>query len=140
MNLPFGCAPMVSDRIAEPPKALVAVVIPCLNEATTIGKVIDDFRGALPDARIIVIDNLSKDGTGELARAAGADVLVESRRGKGYALIRGFQASRDAEYVVVVDGDDTYPAEDASKLLAALQGGADMAIGTRLMSHEAGAV
>ena len=95
----------------------VAVVIPCYNEAATIGKVVADFRSALPGARIIVVDNASSDDTAAIAEAAGALVLSESRRGKGYALLHGFRAARRARYVVMVDGDDTYPAEDALKLI-----------------------
>lgn len=114
----------------------VAVVIPCLNEAATVTKVVADFREALPTAQIIVVDNNSTDCTADLARQAGAFVVHESRRGKGYALQRGFQASREAQYVVMVDGDDTYPAQDAIRLLAALDEGADMSIGTRFVSHD----
>lgn len=117
----------------------VAVIIPCLNEAATIAKVVADFREALPSALIVVVDNNSTDGTGTRAREAGALVVHESRRGKGYALQRGFQTSRDAQSVIMVDGDDTYPAQDAVKLLQALDEGADMAIGTRLVSHDPGA-
>lgn len=126
---------MTAQSVAGPGRR-VAVVIPCLDEAATIAKVVADFRSALPGARIIVVDNNSTDGTGDRAREAGASVIRESRGGKGYALQRGFQASRDAEYVVMVDGDDTYPAEEVGKLLTALEEGADMSIGTRLVSHD----
>jgi glycosyltransferase involved in cell wall biosynthesis len=116
----------------------VAVVIPCHNEACAIAKVVRDFRSALPGARILVVDNASSDGTAEIARSAGAEVAFESRRGKGYALLRGFAMTRDADYVVMVDGDDTYPAEDAQKLLECVRAGrADMAIGTRLQTYSA---
>jgi glycosyltransferase involved in cell wall biosynthesis len=117
----------------------VAVVVPCYNEAATIAKVVADFKRALPGARIIVVDNASSDGTGAIAEAAGAFVLTESRRGKGFALLHGFRAARGASYVVMVDGDDTYPAEDAVKLVAAVESGADVAIGTRLADYESGA-
>jgi glycosyltransferase involved in cell wall biosynthesis len=117
----------------------VAVVIPCYNEAATIGKVVADFRSALPGARIIVVDNASSDDTAAIADAAGALVLSESRRGKGYALLHGFRAARRARYVVMVDGDDTYPAEDALRLIEAVENGADVAIGTRLTDFESGA-
>jgi len=113
----------------------VAVVIPCHNEACAIAKVVRDFRAALPGARIVVVDNASSDDTAEIARAAGAEVAFESRRGKGYALLRGFAMTRSADYVIMVDGDDTYPAEDAHKLLDCVRAGlADMAIGTRLQT------
>ena len=115
--------------------ASVAVVIPCHNEESAVAKVVNDFRAALPGARIVVVDNCSSDGTAEAARAAGAEVVFESRRGKGYALLRGFALTRDADYVIMVDGDDTYPAEDAHKLLDCVRAGAaDMAIGTRLQT------
>ena len=121
------------------PRADVAVVIPCYNEAATVGKVVADFRRSLPGARILVVDNASSDGTAAAARAAGARVVVESRRGKGHALLRGFDAVRDAASVVMVDGDDTYPAEEVGALLAAVDGGADVAIGTRLHVIDEGA-
>jgi glycosyltransferase involved in cell wall biosynthesis len=116
------------------------VVIPCHNEAITIGKVVADFRAALPTAEIIVVDNASKDRTAEVAEAAGARVVYESRPGKGFALVTGFRQVPDADRIVMVDGDDTYPAEDVGKLLAAAERDADMAIGTRLSGdHEKGA-
>ena len=118
---------------------LVAVVIPCHNEECSVGKVVGDFRRALPAARIIVVDNASDDATFERAVDAGATVLRESRRGKGFAVVRGFRAARDADFVVIVDGDDTYPAESVHALLDGLRGGADMTIGTRLTSYEDGA-
>jgi len=117
----------------------VAVVIPCHNEAATIGKVVADFTTALPGAQIIVVDNASSDDTAAVAAEAGARVVLESRKGKGFALLNGFRAARGAEYVVMVDGDDTYPAEDVGKLLEAVESGADVAIGTRLTDYEAGA-
>jgi glycosyltransferase involved in cell wall biosynthesis len=94
----------------------------------------------LPDARIVVVDNGSSDETALRARRAGADVVHESRRGKGYALLRGFEEVRDAESVVMVDGDDTYPAGDVHKLLEQVRAGrADMSIGTRLQDFSEGA-
>jgi glycosyltransferase involved in cell wall biosynthesis len=117
----------------------VAIVVPCYNEEATIAKVVTDFRRVLPGAHVIVIDNASSDDTGMVAEHAGAFVLSESRRGKGFALLHGFRAARDARYVVMVDGDDTYPAEDAVKLLEALENGADVAIGTRLADYETAA-
>ena len=117
----------------------VAVVVPCYNEEATIAKVVADFRRAVPGARIIVVDNASSDDTAGAAAAAGAHVISESRRGKGFALLHGFRAARGASYVVMVDGDDTYPAEDVGKLLAAVEEGADVAIGTRLTDYESGA-
>ena len=117
----------------------VAVVIPCRNEERSIGKVVADFRRELPAAKVIVVDNASSDATFERATEAGAVVLRESRRGKGFAVVRGFRASRDADFVVIVDGDDTYPAESVHQLIDGLRAGADMTIGTRLHSYEDGA-
>jgi glycosyltransferase involved in cell wall biosynthesis len=119
----------------------VAVVIPCHNEELTVGKVVADFRAVLPQAQILVVDNASRDRTGEIALAAGAEVIREPRPGKGFALLSGFRKARadGAEYLVMVDGDDTYPAEDSLKLLAAAEDGAEMVIGTRLTDYEEGA-
>lgn len=114
----------------------VAVVIPCRNEGRSIGKVVSDFRRVLPAAQVIVVDNCSTDDTGLRAAEAGARVVRESRPGKGFAIVRGFAVARDADYVVMVDGDDTYPAEEVIGLLGALDDGADMAIGTRLNSYD----
>jgi glycosyltransferase involved in cell wall biosynthesis len=124
-----------------PDSSRVAVVIPCHNEEATVAKVVADFRAALPDALILVVDNASRDRTAELARAAGAQVLCERRPGKGFALLSGFRKARAsaAEYFVMVDGDDTYPAEDVGQLLAAAEGGAEMVIGTRLEGAQEGA-
>jgi len=100
---------------------------------------VSDFRRELPAAKVIVVDNASSDATFERATEAGAVVLRESRRGKGFAVVRGFRASRDADFVVIVDGDDTYPAESVHQLIDGLRAGADMTIGTRLHSYEDGA-
>lgn len=117
----------------------VAVVIPCRNEEVSIGKVVADFRRVLPEARIVVVDNASTDATSARAQEAGAIVLRESRPGKGFAVVRGFRATRDVDFVVIVDGDDTYPADAVQDLLNGLRAGADMAIGTRLHSFDDGA-
>ena len=138
----MGPAPLLFLRMFAPtadPTESVAVIIPCLNEAATIGKVVADFRTMLPAARILVIDNRSTDTTAATAREAGAIVVRESRRGKGFALIHGFRLTRDADMVVMVDGDDTYPAGAVVELLDAVRDGADMAIGTRLRQPEKGA-
>ncbi|MBW8769175.1 MAG: glycosyltransferase [Gemmatimonadetes bacterium] len=134
----------VADPVAPRPSfwgpgQSVAVVIPCRNEERSIGKVVEDFRRALPGALIVVVDNASTDATALRASEAGATVLHESRRGKGFAVVRGFRATRDADFVVLVDGDDTYPAESVHALLDGLRAGADMTIGTRLTSWEDGA-
>lgn len=107
----------------------ITVGIPCLDEAATIGGVVADFRARFPAARILVIDNGSTDGTGEKARVAGAEVLLEVRRGKGWAVQRLFQECRSA-WLLMVDGDDTYPADGAARLVAAADG-VDVVVGDR---------
>jgi glycosyltransferase involved in cell wall biosynthesis len=115
----------------------VAVIVPCLDEAITIGKVVDDWRRALPDAEVWVVDNGSTDGTAEIAASHGARVIHESRRGKGFAMRTAFRRI-DADVYVMVDGDDTYPAESAEVLLAPIrEGRADMTVGSRLMKGTA---
>lgn len=116
----------------------VAVLIPCYNEAVTIGKVVDDFRRALPDAVVYVYDNNSSDDTADIARAHGAVVRSESRQGKGN-VVRSMFREIDADYYLMVDGDDTYPAEAASDLLEPLASGlADMTVGDRLSNGSYG--
>ena len=115
-----------------PEQGSVAVLIPCYNEAVTIGKVVDDFHRVLPDATVYVYDNNSSDGTGEIAREHGAVVRSERRQGKGN-VVRQMMRDIDADYYLMVDGDDTYPAEAAPELLAPLVADeADMVVGDRL--------
>lgn len=110
----------------------IAVIIPCYNEALTIGKVIDDFRSELPEATVYVYDNNSTDGTAEIARTRGAIVKYEPRQGKGNVCRQMFR-DIDADCYLMVDGDDTYPAESARLLCAPiLAGEADMVVGDRL--------
>lgn len=110
----------------------VAVLIPCYNEAQTIVKVVEDFRAALPEATIYVYDNNSTDDTAELAASAGAVVRREPRQGKGN-VVRSMFRDIDAAYYLMVDGDDTYPAEAAAELLAPIIAGeADMTVGDRI--------
>lgn len=112
----------------------IAVLIPCFNEAGTIHKVISDFRAALPEAVIYIYDNNSTDGTAEIAFSAGAVVRREYAQGKGNVIRRMFREI-DAECYLMVDGDDTYPAEAAPKLVeGVLERGADMVVGDRLSS------
>ena len=112
----------------------IAVLIPCYNEAATVAKVVADYRAALPGATIYVYDNNSTDGTGALAAAAGAVVRREAQQGKGNVLRRMFREV-DARCYLLVDGDDTYPADAAPKMVAAvLEHGADMVVGDRLSS------
>ena len=112
----------------------VAVLIPCYNEAKTIEKVVKDFKKELPDAKIYVYDNNSKDGTDEIARKAGAIVKYETKQGKGN-VIRTMFREIDAECYIMVDGDDTYPAESAKEMVkAVLEENVDMVVGDRLSS------
>ena len=90
----------------------VAVLIPCYNESKTIEKVVRDFRETLPEAVIYVYDNNSSDGTDRIAREAGAVVRYEREQGKGNVIRRMFREI-DAECYIMIDGDDTYPAESA---------------------------
>ena len=106
-----------SDGVAPP--ARVAVLIPCFNEAVSIAAVVEDFRRALPVAAIYVYDNNSTDGTAERALAAGATVRRERLQGKGHVVRRMF-ADVEADAYVLVDGDGTYDADDAARLVAAL--------------------
>lgn len=116
----------------------VAVLVPCYNEAATIEKVVRDFRAALPGAPVYVFDNNSVDGSAELAKLAGAIVVRSPRQGKGNVVQHMFDTV-EAEYCVMVDGDDTYPASAVCQLLeTARSSGADMVVGTRLESHRGG--
>lgn len=110
----------------------VAVLIPCYNEAVTIKKVVEDFKRELPGAAIYVYDNNSTDGTARIARDAGAIVRYESRQGKGNVCRQMFR-DIEADCYLMVDGDDTYPAEPAAALCSpVLNGEADMTVGDRL--------
>lgn len=110
----------------------IAVLIPCYNEEVTIKKVIEDFKKVLPESDIYVYDNNSKDKTAQIARENGAIVVKEPRQGKGN-VVRSMFRKIEADYYVMVDGDDTYPAEFVKELLKPIIAGeADMTIGDRL--------
>ena len=111
----------------------VAVLIPCYNESKTIAKVVADFQAVLPEGSVIyVYDNNSTDGTAEIAAAAGAVVRHEYQQGKGNVIRRMFREI-DAQCYLMVDGDDTYPAEFAPEMIAkVLDRGVDMVVGDRL--------
>ena len=110
----------------------IAVVVPCLNEEATIGLVVRKFRTVLPTAELYVVDNDSTDATERVAREAGATVLRETRRGKGHAVRKAFREV-EADIYILVDGDDTYPAEEAPRLIQPiLDGDADVVVATRL--------
>lgn len=112
----------------------IAVLIPCFNEAKTIGSVIAGFKEALPEAVVYVYDNNSSDGTDRLAREAGAVVRYERQQGKGNVIRRMFREI-DAEVYLMVDGDDTYPADMACRMVELVRDyQADMVVGDRLSS------
>ena len=112
----------------------IAVLIPCFNECKTIHKVVTDFKRVLPEAVIYVYDNNSTDGTDEIARDAGAIVRYEYLQGKGNVIRRMFREV-DAECYIMVDGDDTYPAEPSREMAdKVLKYHADMVVGDRLSS------
>src|SRR6056297_2255723 len=117
---PTGAIAEEIDRAMDRLDAFeIAVLVPCYNEQQTIGKVVRDFRAALPDALIFVYDNGSTDRTADVARQAGAIVRHEDRRGKGNVVRRMF-ADIEADVYVMVDGDDTYDANAARRLVAEL--------------------
>lgn len=110
----------------------IAVIIPCYNEALTIGKVVDDFHREMPEATVYVYDNDSTDATAAIAMKHGATVRYEPRRGKGNVCRQMFR-DIDAACYLMADGDDTYPAEAAKSLCEPiLDGKADMVVGDRL--------
>lgn len=112
----------------------IAILIPCYNEESTIEKVITDYRRRLPDSRIYVYDNNSTDRTADIAREAGAIVRRERQQGKGNVIRRMFREI-DAQVYLMVDGDDTYPAEYAPEMVRlVLEEQADMVVGDRLSS------
>lgn len=112
----------------------IAVLIPCYNESKTVEKVVRDFRRVLPGATVYVYDNNSTDNTDELAKNAGAIVRYEYQQGKGNVVRRMFQ-DIDAKCYILVDGDDTYPAEAAPKMAdSVLKKNVDMVVGDRLSS------
>lgn len=112
----------------------IAVLIPCYNESKTIEKVVKDYKKGLPEADIYVYDNNSTDGTDKIAAKAGAIVKYEYKQGKGN-VIRSMFKQIDADCYLMIDGDDTYPKENAKEMCEyVLNGQADMVIGDRLSS------
>ena len=112
----------------------IAVLIPCYNESQTIKKVINDYKKVLPEATIYVYDNNSNDNTDEIAKAEGAKVCYEYQQGKGNVIRRMFREI-EAEAYIMVDGDDTYPAEFAPQMVnLVLDKKVDMVVGDRLSS------
>lgn len=112
----------------------IAILIPCYNESKTIAKVVKEYKKALPEAKIYVYDNNSTDGTGEIAKKAGAIVKQEYRQGKGN-VVRSMFRDIEADCYLMIDGDGTYPADCAHKMCdMVLVDGADMVVGDRLSS------
>lgn len=114
----------------------IAVLVPCYNEEKSVGKVVGDFRAALPTAAILVYDNNSTDDTARVAGAAGAEVVHEVRQGKGFVVRRMF-ADVDADIYVLVDGDATYDAPSARRMIGQLlEKQLDMVVGARVDRDE----
>jgi len=121
-------------------EARIAAVIPALNEATSIARVVEGLReqAFLAAGEVIVVDNGSTDGTGEIARKAGARVVREEQRGYGYACLAGVLAVRDAEVIVLLDGDAADDPDDLSRVLEPLlKGEADLVVGSRALGSRA---
>ena len=117
----------------------ISVVLPCLNEEKTIRSVVKEFQKVLPQAQIVVFDNASTDRTSDEARAAGAKVVFYPRKGKGN-VVRHIFDTLETDYVLMADGDGTYPAEYAPKLLElASKEHADMVVGIRMSNFDTGA-
>lgn len=128
---------METEKILVEQALRIAVLIPCYNEEVTIGNVVRDFQLSLPFATIYVYDNNSTDRTQEIARAEGAIVRRELMRGKGNVIRRMF-ADIDADYYILVDGDATYEADAAPRMLSeAIDNNLDMVIGQRITDRKA---
>ncbi|SHM51841.1 glycosyltransferase family 2 protein [Chryseobacterium polytrichastri] len=113
----------------------IAVLVPCYNEALTIGKVVSDFKIFLPDAEIYVYDNNSKDGTSVIAREAGAIVKYEKKQGKANVVFKMFREI-DADIYIMIDGDDTYPVDCIQQMLDQfIENNCDMLVGDRLSNN-----
>ncbi len=136
MGYPWGMNPMNTGP-DDPSTARIAVLVPCHDEEATIGAVVTAFRKALPDARIFVYDNASRDHTMHEAEKAGAIVRSEKLPGKGNVVRRMF-ADCEADIYVIVDGDNTYDAAAAPGMIARLRNDQlDMVVGTRVASGKA---
>ncbi len=123
------------------PSLPIAVAIPCHNEAPAVARVVAEWRSALPEAEIVVFDNDSTDGTGDLARSLGVRVEFVAERGKGHAVRAIFSLLADRPAVVLVDGDGTYPATEVRRLLGpVLDGSAEMSVGARRPVDQPGAM
>jgi glycosyltransferase involved in cell wall biosynthesis len=128
---------------AAPVSCRVSVVIPCLNEAETIVECVTRARGVLEESgltgEVIVVDNGSGDGSGDLARGAGAAVVEEPRRGYGSAYLAGLDVAR-GDYIVMVDADLTYDFREIPRFVHELDNGAQLVVGNRMQSIKPGAM
>jgi glycosyltransferase involved in cell wall biosynthesis len=135
--------PEIAERPADSSILEVSVVIPCLNEAGSIQECVRAAGSAIDEGgyhgEIVVVDNGSTDGSGELAAGAGARVVVEPRRGYGNAYLAGLAAAR-GRYIVMLDADMTYDAAELPRFVAALEDGGDMVLGDRMKSIQPGAM
>jgi glycosyltransferase involved in cell wall biosynthesis len=130
-------AKLTTDKASRHGSYKIAVLVPCYNEEAAIAKVVKDFRAALPDAAIFVFDNNSTDRTAEVARAAGAEVFEEKHQGKGFVVRRMF-TDVEADIYVLVDGDATYDAPSANRMIARLlDERLDMVVGSRVDREKA---
>lgn len=128
-------------QLSDAAKPRVAIAIPCYNEVAAIALVVAEWRKALPDAELVIFDNHSNDGTGDLARTLGVRVFEVPQQGKGHVVRAIFDTLRDRDAVVLVDGDGTYPAEYIGRLLEPiLADKADMTVGARRPVAELGAM
>ncbi len=134
---------LAEDRPPAEPRLRLSVVIPCLNEAENIEQCVDRSREVLAaegiDGEVIVVDNNSTDGSGEIAARAGAKVIRERRPGYGAAYLAGLEAAR-GEYIVMLDADLTYDFDEIPRFLAKMEAGADMVIGDRMDNIQPGAM
>jgi glycosyltransferase involved in cell wall biosynthesis len=135
--------PEIAERPADSSILEVSVVIPCLNEAESIEECVAAARKALDEGgyrgEVLVVDNASTDGSGELAAGAGARVVLQPRRGYGNAYLAGLGAAR-GRYIVMLDADMTYDAGELPRFVAALEDGGDMVLGDRMQSIQPGAM
>jgi glycosyltransferase involved in cell wall biosynthesis len=135
--------PAIAPAAEDVQSTLVSVVIPCLNEAENIELCVRTAREVLArnaiDGEVLVVDNASEDDSAALARAAGARVVAEPRRGYGSAYLAGFEAAK-GRYIVMADADLTYDFNEIPRFVAELEGGAELVMGDRMDNIQPGAM